>query len=277
MKKIRGSVKKTKFSIKKSEEGAVENNMGGKMLLVNQRCFPLKTTGQKVNLRYEEVLESRKRSKKHFCLVRIPEPEVMDEQFDVNVDGIYYRVFVNYKHSVIRWNEIVSYDYDGKGRVLLKNPAIDAKLAEGLQKFVRDSDTSENLKINSIKFFAENEIKRIKEQRLKSKPKTGTRGRTSEDYLRVATLWSIKNHKPNKENRTETVRRGYKMFGEKSQSEKAFVKSVMTKWTSIRTLYLNEKRDKKITSDLKTFAKNHFKLARNADKQKVKRNQEGKI
>jgi hypothetical protein len=277
MKMVRDIVKKNKHSTEKSEEVSAGSSMQEIILLCNQRPLSLKLTGQVIDFRDEEVVKGRKKRKQYTSRVRIPEPEKIDEQFDVKVDGIYYRVFVNYQHNLIGWNEIVSFDYDGKGMPLLRNPAFHKELVKGLRDFVRDSDTPENLKINSIKYFAENEIKRIKEQRLKTKPKPRTKGRSAEDYLRKATNWSINHHNPTTEIRTETIRRAHKLYKDKAQSEEAFIKSVMNRWNSLSTLYKKKKGEGKITSDFKTYAKNRLKKPKSAHKQRIKKNQEGKI
>jgi CRISPR/Cas system-associated endoribonuclease Cas2 len=161
---------------------------------------------------------------------------------------------------------------------LFKNPKVDKDLVKGLQNFLKDSDAPENLKLNSIKYFAENEIKRIKKERLKNKQKSQFRGRIPEEYLTEATLRAIKSHqKVNKnETRKETIKRVCLLYKDKAHSEDAFTKSVMNRWNSLTADFNKKKELKKITSDFKTYTENRLKKQKKAHKQRLKRNQAGK-
>jgi hypothetical protein len=274
MEKMKDIDKKLTHSIKKSEKVTAKSNVAEVILLSNKNRSSSKSKRRIINFIDEGDLKGSKINCRHTSLARMPTPQIIDEQFDVNVEGIYYRVFVNYKQNIIGWNEIVSFNY--KGMVLLKNPAIHKELIEGLQKNFRNSNTPENLKINSLKYFVKNEINRIIDQREKSKPKRETRGREEDDYLRKSTKWVINHHNHKTESRAATIRRAFALFGSKAQSEKAFEKSIMNRWNSLTKTFNEKKMQGKITSGWKTYANNKLRKPIKVHKQRAKKNIEGK-
>jgi hypothetical protein len=189
----------------------------------------------------------------HTSLVRFPEPEIVDEIFDIRVGEKNYRVFVNRKLNRVTCNEIVSYDY--KGIVLLKNPAnakLTLELAETLFEKAGENEWLDT--IRNLRHKALNKKKEIRQSRLlKSK------GRPAKENIKKASIWCM-NALDNKvyKNRLETIKEAYKEFGEKDVPLKSFARTVGTKLKNITDLY-NEKPLKFRTKNTRAnFAENFY-------------------
>jgi hypothetical protein len=109
-----------------SETGKKPNNDNNlKELITEKRPLILVPKREVINIDEQDFEEDKENLTKggKMGLIRIREPEEIGDTFDITVGKKIYRVFVNKKKNKTWFNEIVSYDYDGRGTVLLKSPA----------------------------------------------------------------------------------------------------------------------------------------------------------
>jgi hypothetical protein len=220
------------------------------------------------------------RGSRHTSIIRIPEPEVVDEIFDIRVGEKDYRVFVNRTLNRVWCNEIVSYNYDGKGRVLLRNPVNTEMSKSLLGVFIEGNlpkkdwrDTIADFKQRAEKFFSK------EEQKLQTK-KNGA-GSPPKIYLIKATLWYIENQPKKPEDRRPTLLRAYEKFKKAAIKEESdimpdsFVKMVTRKYNGLRRQYYAKSREYKSQNSLLFYAKSELKIPPNKTKQKIKENEKG--
>jgi hypothetical protein len=198
-------------------------------------------------------LKSGSKTNKHYSIVRIPAPEIVDEIFDIKINGIDYRVFVNKKLNRVTCNEIVSYNY--KGVVLLKNPANTKLTLELAEKLFEEAGENEWLDtIRNLRHKALNKKKEIRQSRLlKSK------GRPAKENIKKASIWCITalDNKVYK-NRLETIKEAYKEFGEKDVPLKSFARTVGMKIKNITDLYDAKPLKFKTKNTRANFAENFY-------------------
>ncbi len=209
-------------------------------------------------------LKSSSRTNKHYSIVRIPAPEIVDEMFDVTIDGTDYRVFVNKKLNRATCNEIVSYNY--KGVVLLKNP-VNKKLSLEITKMLFDKGKPNEYRetINDAKREMEKLLRKDKQKGIAKKP-----GRKPEVNLMRATLYCIKKYdnKVVKEYR-RYIERAYALYKIEGQSQETFITRVYKKWAGLRKSYSQLEKQIRNSKTLYQHAKEVLKIPRTNSKVKV--------
>lgn len=192
----------------------------------------------------------------------------MNEQFDLNIGGVFYRVFINMVSNEVRCNEIVSYDYNGI--VLLKNP-VDKEMSEQLQKLFLEGNLPRNKRLDTIAHFKQKVEKFYNQQEFTVRSKK-SKGNSVKVNLIRATLWCIKYHPKNLRYKRQTLLRAYKKFGEKTHTADSFIKTVRSKWTNLLKQYASQPEEFKKQNSVKIYAKNTLKIPRNTSEQKAKGN-----
>ncbi len=212
------------------------------------------------------------------ALIYFPEPEMVDDEFDIRVGKTHYRIFVNKTLNKVWCNEIVSYNY--KGILLLKNP-IDKEMSERLEKVFVEGNLPKKNRLDTIAHFKQKVEKFYKREESKNQVKKSFVGNQEKIYLMRATLWCIRNQPKRLEDRKPVLLRAYRKFkkdaiGEKSNvTEESFVKMVIRKWDKLRKQYGTQSREFRSQNSLQIYAKSELKIPRNNTKQKVKENGKG--
>lgn len=226
------------------------------------------------NKRYKSDSEQTTNGKQMSLVYVFPEPEY-EEFFDVTFKGKNYRIFVGKNRKLIWGNEIVSYNYDGKGSVLLKNPKLDDdRLLEMNEVFEKVSDSE---KRHTLRSFFNQQIKKLDEKDARTKRKEVGRGRLRELYIIEATAKSIRKFDRGNDRR-EVVRGLFqKTYKTKAHSESSFVKSVINLWDEVMEACGDyEKDQEKNLFSFKKDAQKYLKNLRNACKQRAKKSEPGK-
>jgi hypothetical protein len=209
-------------------------------------------------------LKSSSKPNKHYSIVRIPEPEIVDEIFDIKINGTNYRVFVNKKLNRVTCNEIVSYNY--KGIVLLKNPA-NTKLAEKIRKEIFE-EAQPNERLQTMNLAA----KLVKRDMRNDKPKTTAKkpGRKPEVNLIRATLFCIDRYdiKVIKEFKPY-IEKAYALYKIDGQTQETFITRVYSKWAKVRKSYSKLEKQIRKSKTLYQHAKEELKIPRTNSKAKV--------
>jgi hypothetical protein len=176
---------------------------------------------------------------------------------DIKLNKKRYRLFYNPIAKKYFANEFVKVD----GKIYLQNPACDDRLVDAIKELVKNFDTPEGKKLNSVN----KAVREIKKDKIKNQPTKKRQGRKEDDYLKAATLWAIEN-KGIDEKRNPTARRAYGVFKDKAQSEQALVRAINRKWTGLSKLheekypfYKSENGKWKRRVSFKSFAKKILK------------------
>ncbi len=211
-------------------------------------------------------LKSSSKANKHYSIVRFPEPDIVDEIFDIKINGIDYRVFTNRKLNRLICNEIVSYDY--KGIVLLKNP-VDMKLSRLLEKVFFEANPPKNKRLDTIAHFRKKIEKFNKQENLTAQSRKQSVGRRRSLVIAKATLWCIKSHSKHILSKAEILRRACGKFKGKTHSEESFVKMLTREWNRLIRQYGKPPKQIKDEKSLYIYAKSELKISRKVTKQKT--------
>jgi hypothetical protein len=184
---------------------------------------------------------------------------------DVNLEGIPYRVFYNPVSKKFLVNEIVSFDYDGKGMVLLKNSVnegVSLKVTEMISKLPK-SDW-----IHTLNRSRKNLIHKKQGHKAKNPPKMRVRKMKDNSIIR-ATLFCISKYDRNeiKEYRPYILR-AYKIY-KNGQTEATFLRGVYAKWATFRKEYGKLSKEIKEAKSSYKYAKEVLKIPRNTTKRKT--------
>jgi hypothetical protein len=200
----------------------------------------------------------------HTSLVRFPEPEIVDEIFDVMIGEKNYRVFVNRKLNRVTCNEIVSYDY--KGMILLKNP-VDRNISRQMLDLIQKLPI--NYRLDTLANAKQGTVKLNKLEKLALQSKKQPVGNHPSRILIRATLWCIDSHPKHLKSKTPTLKQAYKKFGGEKHTEKSFIDMVRQKWNDVIKKYSRLPEEIKKEKTLKIYAKSELKIPRNVSKQKT--------
>jgi hypothetical protein len=203
----------------------------------------------------------------HTSLIRFPEPEIIDEIFDVRAGEKYYRVFVNRKLNRVICNEIVSYNY--KGMVLLKNPA-NTKAARILWQVFLEQHLRRNDRLHTIENLKNKAERLNKQEDLAVKSRKQLVGNQPSANLLRATLWCVRYHPKHLECKASTLRSAYKKFGGKTHTEDSFIKMVRKKWNEFVKEYNRQSVEFKKENSQEIYAKIKLRVPRNTRKQRIK-------
>jgi hypothetical protein len=209
-------------------------------------------------------LKSSSKTNKHYSIVRIPAPEIVDEIFDVMINGTDYRVFVNRKLNRAICNEIVSYNY--KGKVLLRNP-VNKELSLEITKMLFDKGKPNEYRetINDAKREMEKLLRKDKRKGIAKKP-----GRKPEANLIRATLYCIKKY-DNKAKKSYKfyIGKAYEFYKSEGQTYDTFVSRIYSKWAKLRKSYSKLEKQIRNSKTLYQHAKEELKIPRTNSKAKV--------
>jgi hypothetical protein len=209
-------------------------------------------------------LKGSSKTNKHYSIVRIPAPEIVDETFDIKINGIDYRVFVNKKLNRVTCNEIVSYNY--KGIVLLRNP-VNKELSLEITKMLFDKGKPNEYRetINNVKREVEKKMRKDKQKKLAKKP-----GRKPEVNLIRATLYCIKKYDDKaKKSYKFYIEKAYEFYKSDGQTYDTFVSGIYSKWAKLRNSYSKLGKQIKNSKTLYQHAKEKLKTPRTSSKTKV--------
>jgi hypothetical protein len=231
------------------------------MVINGRLCFMANSNkGIKINIKNDSKLGI------HTALIRFPEPEIIDEIFDIRVGEKHYRVFVNRKLNRVTCNEIVSYDY--KGVVLLKNPA-NTKVSSVLWEFFLEQNLRKEDRLDTVAHFRQKVEKLNKQEDLIAQSKKQPVGRKRSLVIAEAAVRCIELHSKNVLNRTEILQRACEKFKTKTHSKESFVKMLNREWNRLIKQYGREPKQIKDEKNLYIYAKNELKILRNLSKQKT--------
>jgi hypothetical protein len=186
---------------------------------------------------------------------------------DIDISGKRYRIFYNSVAKKFFANEFVKV----RGKVYLKNP-VDREISEQVEKIFVEANLPKNKVLDTLAHAKQRIEKFYKQEELKSRPKKKPVGNQPKVNLVKATLWCIKNHPKNLLHKRRTLLRAYKEFGEKTQLEDSFVKSVRSKWSNLIKEYSRQPEEFKKQNSLQSYAKTELKIPRTVTKQKTKEN-----
>lgn len=226
----------------------------------------------------ESDVEDKPENDNGMSLIRFPEPEAVDDVFDVKIGNIYYRVFINKTLNRAWCNEVIF--YDKKDFAWLKNP-INKEMSEKLEKTFIEGNLLKNERLDTIAHFKQRVEKFYRREEQKEQSKKNAVGNRRKIYLIKATLWCIKNQPKKLEDRKPILLRAYKKFKrsaleeESNVTEDSFVKMVRRIWDSLKREYNKQPREFRSQKSLQIYAKSELKISRNIAKQKVKEDEKG--
>ncbi len=228
-------------------------------------------------------LEIGLKTSEHTPIIHIPEPQIIDGKFDIRIGGKNYRVFINTKLNEICWSEIASYDYDGKGTELLKNPIHKGLLEQWLKDYV-ELKPPKNTRKDTLNKFVRDMLKLFKQEDNNLQLKKKSRGQPRKGNLTKAVAWCIEHHPEGQENKTPTITDAYKKYGG-TDIKTSFITMVRRKWNEVNAGYANlwkefkEQNPKVSYEEFKeqnskvSYAKKPIKILQNNRKQRVKQNE----
>jgi hypothetical protein len=186
---------------------------------------------------------------------------------DIDVNKKRYRIFYNPIAKKFFANEFLRVS----GKIYLKNP-VDKEVSKQIAKFIIEGNLPKSSLLDTLANAKQRVEKFLKQEELKNRPKKKPVGNQPKVNLIKATLWCIKNHPKNLLLKRQTLLRAYKRFGEKTQLEDSFVKSVRSKWSNLIKKYNRQPEEFKKQNSLESYAKTELKIPRNITKQKTKKN-----
>ena len=203
----------------------------------------------------------------------LSKPEKIISTFDICVNEVYYRIYLNKELNTLYSNEIVSYDYNGRGTILFRNPAYDQEKTKAILAIFFDGKTPDNQLMNTASMICKKMEKMIKNRIAPENKKALPIGRQKEQYLRDATYWAIKNFKDKDhraENKKDVFERAYLKFQAYTTSQESFIKSLYRLWNEAHKVWILERvknsENKQFT--FQKFAKSYFKISSNTQKQR---------
>jgi hypothetical protein len=247
-------------------ESRITINTVGKKKLITKEHYPQRMIVRRARRDWIEGDVEESENDNHMALVYFPEPEVIDDEFDIKVGNTFYRVSINLKSNKVWCNEIVSFNY--KGIVLLKNPVEKQKSDQMLELF-KSLNVAKNNRNDTIKNFRQKVEKFYKQEELKSQPKNQPKGNLPDPTLMEAACWCIAQN-PRPKYKRPTLLRAFKKFGKKSHTEGSFITMVRNKWSNILKAYDKMPDDFKKANSEQIYAKTELKVVRKIRKQRTK-------
>lgn len=218
-----------------------------------------------------EMKNKSKKNEVHKSTIRLGINYYHEFVTDIDLQGKPHRVFYNPIVKEFFVNEILSYDYNGKGNMLLKNPAFKIEDKEKLIEII-ENQIPENEQLNCI-----NAVKNYFKTKLlktpKTKPENNRKGRTKSIDLIITTFWAMKNRKPG-ETYSDINGRAYRRFKPVNISEESFKRSIererktiLRAFTGWKIDQLEKKKKEEVTFE--NFKKDYLRRHKTIVKQRV--------